>query len=244
MKGRRQLVLTAGAVLVCAATAAAQTPAPASGGRVYGMVGGAFGGGTLLLSGAGAGLRLTPRLGLDVELAHLTGERDADVGWPGDGWLAFFGSEYPVGYPPVERDRSVTTFLTKFTLEFPVAGGRLFPFVTGGGGVGRVREPVESLSPGPLGSLFPDLAIGAGGTEAAGANLTGWRSGSVGRQATWAPWAPDVAESGLALAVGGGLDVRLWRGLAVGAEVRWLRVLLSRGDFDTAQVVSRVSYRF
>ena len=107
-----------------------------------------------------------------------------------------------------------------------------------------MREPVESLFPGPLGPLFPDLATGAGGTEAAGANLTRWRSGSVGRPATWAPWAPDVAESGLALAVGGGLDVRLWRGLAIGAEVRWLRVLLSRGDFDTAQVVSRVSYRF
>ena len=57
---------------------------------------------------------------------------------------------------------------------------------------------------------------------------------------------PDIdrAETGLALTVGGGLDVRLWRGLAIGADVRWLRLLADQRDFDFAQIASRVSYRF
>jgi len=44
--------------------------------------------------------------------------------------------------------------------------------------------------------------------------------------------------------VGGGLDVRLWRGLGIGVDARWLRLLSSREDLDTAQIASRVSYRF
>ncbi len=52
------------------------------------------------------------------------------------------------------------------------------------------------------------------------------------------------SETGLSLTVGGGLDVRLWRGFGLGVDARWLRVLASREDLDTAQVATRVSYRF
>ena len=50
-----------------------QQDVPDTGGRVYGLVGGGFGDGRFVATGAGAGLRLTPHLGLDVELTHLSG---------------------------------------------------------------------------------------------------------------------------------------------------------------------------
>jgi hypothetical protein len=49
---------------------------------------------------------------------------------------------------------------------------------------------------------------------------------------------------GLALTLGGGVDVRLWRGLGVGVDIRWLRVLRAYDAVDTAQVAARASYRF
>ncbi len=52
------------------------------------------------------------------------------------------------------------------------------------------------------------------------------------------------AETGLALTLGGGVDVRLWRGLSLGAEARWMRLLASQNTFDFAHIASRVSYRF
>ena len=54
----------------------------------------------------------------------------------------------------------------------------------------------------------------------------------------------ESAETGLSLTVGGGLDVRLWRGLGVGVDARWLRILTNREELDTVQVATRVSYRF
>ena len=107
-------------------------------------------------------------------------------------------------------------------MEFPAAGGRLFPYFTAGGGIGRVTERIGGVFAAPLFGLEQVLDLELPGV----------------------PWLDEYAESGPSLVVGGGLDVRLWRGLGVGAEVRWLRVLLSRDDFDAVQVVSRVSYRF
>ena len=124
----------------------------------------------------------------------------------------------------LDRDASVIAFLTKFTVEFPIAGGRLFPYLTGGGGVGHLSERVryrpwgdipilQVAEPSSLSPLFP-------------------------------PSASESSETGLSLTVGGGLDIRLWRGLGIGVDARWLRLLSSREDLDTAQVATRVSYRF
>ena len=52
------------------------------------------------------------------------------------------------------------------------------------------------------------------------------------------------SELGLALALGGGVDVRLWRGLGGGVEIRWLQILRAYDALDTAQVAARASYRF
>ena len=234
---RGNLVCALGAALVCAAPAAAQQHVPETGGRVYGLVGGTFGQGASITSGGGGGIRLTPRLGIDVELAHFSGEADPDHGWaPGWGWddtVSFARGGRREDYPPPgaddfpplfapDGDRSATTFLTKVTVEFPAAGGRLFPYFTAGGGIGRVTERIGGVFAAPLFGLEQVLDLELPGV----------------------PWLDEYAESGPSLVVGGGLDVRLWRGLGVGAEVRWLRVLLSRDNFDAVQVVSRVSYRF
>ena len=75
----------------------------------------------------------------------------------------------PLGFAPwfqsvriEDQQRDVTTFLTRFTVEFPVANGRLFPYLTGGGGVDRVTErfsivvdpiswiPLDPLGVGPV----------------------------------------------------------------------------------------------
>ena len=213
-------------IVMAAGSAAAQPAVPETGGRVYGLVGGGFGNGHAVASGAGAGIRLTRHLGLDVELTHLAARDGAadtffppwfgnvpwfDLGHADPGHLDPGIPEFPADYPllsfPISFEdggRDVTAFLTKFTVEFPIADGRLFPYLTGGGGVGRVTERAVFFFPG----LF------------------------------------DQTELGLALTLGGGVDVRLWRGFGVGVDIRWLRVLHSYDTLDTAQVAARASYRF
>jgi opacity protein-like surface antigen len=187
---------------------------PATGGRVFALVGGVLGeGDTTVLAAAGAGLRVTSRLGLDVEVLYAQ-----DLGLPVD--VGFVIQTFA----PVERiERSrLVAFLTQMTVELPVAGGRVWPYVTGGGGIGSLRQtvtfrnlplPVTNLADVLEPSIFPGPEI-------------------------------NVTTTDLALTIGGGLDVRLWKGLAVGGHVRYLRLLDAADSFDFALVTSRVSYRF
>ena len=253
---RRSAFQAAAALALVAAPATAQQSLDAEG-LVYGLVGGGFGDGTFVATGAGAGLRLTPHLGLDVELTHLSGAAFSDM--PTHGYGAFSVSvmsaaadpamedlaSLPPGFDPwfpsvriEDQRRDVTTFLTRFTVEFPVANGRLFPYLTGGGGVGRVTErfgivvdPIPWIASDPLVpesvEHLPD-----------GINTVRFFDSSI------FPSPGEYSELGLSLVLGGGVDVRLWRGFGVGVDVRWLRILRSYDAFDTAQVASRVSYRF
>ena len=227
----RAWCLTVAVTLAGVSPAVAQEAVPGIGGRVFGTVGGSFGdGGTTVMTSGGVGLRLTRHLGLDLELLHVPALDLADDG------LFFIqqGRRFASGFaPPFEmnRDASVTAFLTKFIVEFPTAGGRLFPYLTGGGGVGYLSERVRyrpgcgCILQGP--EPIPQLA----------------------EPSSFSPliFPPPVFESSetvLSLTVGGGLDVRLWRGLGIGVDARWLRLLASREALDTAQVATRVSYRF
>ena len=208
-----------------AVPAAAQHGAGGLGGRVHGQVGGGFRDGTFVVTGAGAGLRLTRHLGLDLELLHMSGVEAS--GFPA----------LPIGFDPlfpsirIEDLRwDVTTFLTRFTVEFPVADGRLFPYLTGGGGVGRVTEGFRIVvNPIPWTPLEPR------GTQPVDHVPDG--TGTV-------HFFESSSDLGLSLVLGGGVDVRLWRGLGVGVDVRWLRILRSFEALDTAQVTLRVTYRF
>ncbi len=255
--GTRPAALVAIAALaLTAAPAAAQHEVPGTGGRVYGLVGGGFGDGAFIATGAGAGLRLTRHVGLDVELTHLSDHRGAGMAEPWFGGISVFSSMSTAGvasedYPPVgagddlllpsirfeNHGRDVTTFLTKFTVEFPIADGLLYPYLTGGGGVGRVTERVRiAVDPIPLISWEDNQTTG----EAAGYATGAVRFSDAGVF----PRLPPYSDLGLALVLGGGVDVRLWRGLGVGIDIRWLRILRNYDALDTAQVTARVSYRF
>ena len=158
----RRTVVRAAAMLALVAAPAAAPQRLDAGGLVYGLVG------------------LTSHLGLDVELTHLSGAGSA---MPTHGYgygaisvsvtsaaadpamedLASLPHEFDPWFPSVrieDQRRDVTTFLTRFTLEFPVAKGRLFPYLTGGGGVGRVTERssivVDPIPWIPLDPLVPE----------------------------------------------------------------------------------------
>ena len=228
---RRTLLEVVAAVALAATPAAAQA-IPETGGRVYGLVGGAFGDGTHVATGAGAGLRLTRHVGLDVELTHLSHGSRGEVAAPRFGGMSVFSGmsvagaaseDYPLlggGDDPLfpsirfeHHGTDVTTFLTKFTVEFPIANGRVFPYLSGGGGVSRVTERASVV-----------------------VDSIPW----IGDSGLF----PAYSELGLAFVLGGGVDVTVWRGLGVGVDIRWLRILRSYGALDMAQVTTRASYRF
>ena len=169
-------------------------------------------------SPGGGGLRVTRNLGVDFELLYVD---DLDFS---DDAVVIQRSQLLSIFPPIDvrHEGSVTAFLTKMTVEFPLANDRLIPFITGGGGVGRLSER--------LSFEFPDRP----------------RLARLGLDARLLRPVRDISrpETGLAVTLGGGLDVRLWRALAVGADVRWLRLLTRRDALDISYVAARVSYRF
>ena len=219
------------ALVMAVACAAGAQGIPSSGGRVFGLVGGSFGdGGTIVMTSGGAGVRLTRQLGFDFELLHLPGVELGD-----DDFITQFGWLPRVGQPSllpvfdIDRDGSITTFLTKLTVDFPVAGDRLVPYVTGGGGAGPSTGDDERHHPPhalPDGVCEPSRPPGPSSVDLS------------------PPRPFDRSETGLALTIGGGVDVMLWQGLGIGADVRWMRLLVNREDIDVATVGARVSYRF
>ena len=132
--------------LAAVSPAVAQEAVPDIGGRVFGTFGGSFGdGGSTVMTSGGVGLRLTRHLGLDLELLYVP-----DLDLVDDRGFTIFPVPglrvLPAGIVlPFDLDQgaSVTAFLTKFTVEFPTAGDRLFPYLTGGGGVGHLSEWVR-----------------------------------------------------------------------------------------------------
>lgn len=205
-------------------TTAIAQEVPETGGRVFGLVGGSFGnGGSAVLASGGAGVRITRTLGLDFEVFHVSGLDLSDDD--------FFIQ--PLSFAPrfgFERDGAVTGFLSKVVVDFPI-GDRVIPFVSGGGGVGWVSEELSFSFGDRIGSDFdgiPELLRNIGRDQ----------------RLSIFPRDFDRAELGLALTVGGGVDIRLWKGLTVGAEARWLRVLASSHTLDLAHIGSRVAYRF
>ena len=182
---------------------------------MFGLAGGVFGDGdTTVLASGGAGLRITKQLGLDFDVLYAP-----NLGLPND--VDFVIQSLGAAFAPVEREERsrLVTFLTKMTVEFPVANGMVWPYLTGGGGIGSLRQTVTFRNlPLPLAEvlrpqIFPGPVI-------------------------------DITATDLALTIGGGLDVRLWKGLAVGGGVRYLRLFDDTEGFDFAFVTSRISYRF
>ena len=157
---------------------------------------------------------MTPWLGFDLEVLYAR-----DLGLPTD--VDFVIQTLGAAFAPVEREERsrLVAFLTRMTVEFPVADGRVWPYLTGGGGIRSLRQTVTFRNlPLPLfeavqQQVFPGPEV-------------------------------DVTATDLALTIGGGLDMRLWKGLAVGSDVRYLRLFDDTEGFDFAFVTSRISYRF
>lgn len=243
-----RIVFSTVAVCLLAATPATAQHAVADARvRVHSLVGGAFGDGAFIATGAGIRVKATSHVGLELELAQLSGMGGTDHG-------DIFSSIGPVpevglplfGWSGFQRPRrDLTTLLTKVVVEFPVADGRLFPYLSAGGGVGRVTGgfgPGAGLIPGIPADIFYEPS-----TIASSASDPGFGNGTGAVHfvdSVRFPAFGDYSEVGLGLSLGGGVDVRLWRGLGVGVDVRWLRVLLSHDHIDVAQVGANVSYRF
>ncbi len=248
---RFNLLSTLAAFLLAATPAAAQPEAPdTTRGRVYTLVGGAIGDGAFITTGAGARLKLAPQLGLELELVHLSGIDDRDRAHmvlsdpPDPGGV--LESDIPFyGWTPFDRPRrDATTLQTKIVVEFPLAAGRLFPYLAAGGGIGRVTEsfgagngfvswvPAESIANEPQ-------SMQTSGSDPGSDTVHFFDNFSF----TF-PRFGEYSELGLALSLGGGVDVRVWRGLGLGVDIRWLRILRNYDHVDTAQVASSVSYRF
>ena len=131
----RRLATLVGMTLALATTATAQIGS-GPGGKVFGLVGGSFGDGEAAISvSGGAGVRLTRHLGLDVEVLHVSGLDLSED----DLFILPLTFAPPTGF---EREGGLTAFLTKLNVDFPV-GNRLIPFVSGGGGIGRLSEEIS-----------------------------------------------------------------------------------------------------
>ena len=209
-------------VLALATTATAQV-GPGPGGKVFGLVGGSFGDGETAVSiSGGAGVRLTRQLGLDLEVVHVSG---LDLSQD-DRFI------FPLTFAPpfdIEREGGLTAFLAKLNVDFPV-GARLIPFISGGGGIGRLAEEISFDIDGRNNETDVRLRLGQRPRD--------------GRPLILPLDDITRSETGLVLTLEGGLDVLLWKGFSLGADARWLRLLADRGTFDFAQVTSRVSLRF
>jgi len=148
-------------------------------------------------------MRATAKAQPNIALIKYWGKRDVDKNLPAVSSLSV----------------TLDTLWTKMTVEFPVANGRVWPYLTGGGGVGSLRQTVTFRN------LPLPLAEGLGPQIFPGPEI-------------------DITATDLALTFGGGVDVRLWNGLAVGGAVSYLRLFDDTDAFDFAFVTSRISYRF
>ena len=52
------------------------------------------------------------------------------------------------------------------------------------------------------------------------------------------------SETNLALSVGGGVDFTLWRGLAAGPNITYMKFIGGSDDIDLTRIGVRTTYRF
>ena len=216
---------------VTASTASFAQTAPGPGGRVSGSFGGSFGdGGATVTTAAAASVRFTSHVGMEFEAVFIPDLEFSSRFEPIP--LARGGTTVPPslgGRPGIVPIRIETTgrtvaFLTKFVAEFPTGVRWLRPYVSGGGGAGQVVRRVDGFF-GRAGRVPGEIL-----------NFPVRESFSSFRERR--------SETDLVLTTGGGVDFEIWRGLAIGADVRYLRLLGEEEDLDLAQVGTRISYRF
>jgi opacity protein-like surface antigen len=225
----RSVLITAFALVLALAPARA-AQAQESGPRVSGFFSASVGDGEHTFATGGAvGYRFSPHFGFDLEIATLP---DLDL-TENNGAVAFLSSISRLGgltipgvlVPPgIDFDVSgrAVAFLANFVTELPVLDGRVVPFISGGGGIANVKQDVI---------ITPVLATQPGGPRVPDVRVPD-------------PIRASHAENDLALTIGGGVDFRLWRGMAVGADLKYLRLFGTAQDLHFTRIGSRIAYRF
>lgn len=125
-------------------------------------------------------------------------------------------------------------FLTSFVTEFPSPAEWLTPYIQGGGGVANIKlvpnvtildadnRLVPFLARNDRRNRFPRLA-----DDERGLRLDSGRR-----------------DTSLALSAGGGVDFTLWKGLAAGPNITFVKFFGSLRDIELTRIGGRASYRF
>ena len=228
------LSVALGASLGDVASACAQNGGP----RVSGLFGTALGeGDPAIATGGSVGYRFTPHFGFDLEVLILPSfdpQRFETIFDTSLDQLPPIISGIPIRRPDFESSGHTVAFLTNFVTEFPTGARWLIPYVSGGGGVASVSRSI-----GPIYYALPSLPTTVSVIDLSGVPITfpdiaaGFEVGPIER-----------SETDLALTVGGGIDFQVWKGLAVGADLRYLHLFGATDDLDLTRLVGRVTYRF
>ena len=174
--------------------------------------------------------------------AGMFGEGDTNIAAGGAAGYRFtprVGFEFEaLALPELEFDdtgesgRGVA-FLTNFVAEFPSPARWLTPYIQGGGGVANISRS-------GLWRLTDDDP-----RRGARRNLGRFPGrGDIPDDTRLADDPRGPAETGVALSVGGGVDFTVWKGLALGPNISYMKLFGNTTDRDLTRIGVRTSYRF
>ena len=132
-----------------------------------------------------------------------------------------------------DREGRGVAFLSNFVTEFPSPARWLTPYVQGGGGIANIRHSADFF--------FEDRD--GRRTLAPNRNRRGMPQAIPG-DARLVRVASGRAETNLALSVGGGVDFSIWRGLAAGPNITFMKFIGGADDIDLTRIGVRTTYRF
>jgi opacity protein-like surface antigen len=204
-------------LLVCGAAVSAF--AQDGGARISGFYAGAIGeGATNRAAGGAAGYRFNSRFGFDFEALALP--------------------DFSIGEGDTTRDGRGVGFLSTFVAEFPSPASWLTPYVQGGGGVANLRYSSNFFYEDGNGRPIP--------VEPRGRRIGGRRIDprTLGDDVRLVRVDGGRSDTSLALSVGGGVDFTLWKSLAVGPNITFMKLFGDSGDIDLTRIGARASYRF
>ena len=123
-------------------------------------------------------------------------------------------------------------FLSNFVTEFPSPASWLTPYVQGGGGIGNIRFGSTYELEDRNGQRVPFPDRGRRG-----------RVPVVPDDMRLVPTGLQRSQTSLALSVGGGVDFSVWRALAIGPNITFMKFFGTQ-DLELTRIGVRTTYRF
>jgi opacity protein-like surface antigen len=233
------VLLLAAAVAAAAPSVGADSSAPDGRVRVAATVGGSVGQfGSHLAAGGLVGYRFSRSLSFEVEVTAIPdGDPEAFASGPrAGGGIELLATRFtPLlslvtrsSLSPVPRDADAWLVTANVRREFTSEVERLRPYLSAGFGIARVETSFSVFTLG--GVVLPPSLPGRGDLLP----LVG--PGQLDLRQV------DQAETDLTLAAGGGLSLRVWRGLSLDLDARYYR-LLDPGR-NVGRFAPSLSYRF